>query len=86
MVATISVSQDKAPQNSSWKDDLINLLKHPYFAPSLQVFFLFLYLVIGCSYYYSVESWSVGTTLWFTVVTITTVGKVSLFAIKLSIY
>jgi hypothetical protein len=59
-------------RNTVW---IAKLIKNPSFRNFMKFFLLLLYLTVGCLYYTHKEGWTPGTTIFFSLVTITTVGK-----------
>lgn len=56
------------------------LLRTKYFLPILYASMFFLYFIIGAAVYGELEGWSVGTSIWFGIVTMATVGNCNLNA------
>eukprot|EP01031_Cornospumella_fuschlensis_P025913 gene25913-31296_t len=48
--------------------------KNPYYASARSITILLAYFIIGCASYYALEGWPVGTSVGFTIVSITTIG------------
>ncbi|RYH30396.1 two pore domain potassium channel family protein [archaeon] len=48
--------------------------KNPYYATARNITILLLYFTVGCASYYALEGWPIGTSVGFTIVSITTIG------------
>jgi hypothetical protein len=62
----------KKDKNTIW---LAKLIKNPTFRNLLKIGILIFYFLIGCVYYDQKEGWTIGTTVFFSIVTMTTVGS-----------
>lgn len=69
-----SSSVDHKPRLNTPYEVFQETMKNYWVKIGIQTFFLFLFFLVGCSYYHHVEGWSVGTCIMFTFVTISTVG------------
>ena len=66
----------KANPKTAW---IAVLLKSSHFWTFLQIAGLILYFVVGVIFYGNHQGWGVGTTMFYTVVTMNTVGMIFIF-------
>lgn len=52
----------------------VQVKKNPYYSSARNISILLLYFTVGCAAYYALEGWPIGTTVGFTIVSITTIG------------
>lgn len=62
----------KSNQNTSW---IASLLRSDLFWGLLKVAAIILYFGVGIAFYTRKQGWGVGSTMFFTIATVTTVGK-----------
>lgn len=74
VIADNSPNADGNPRIVTSMDVMQETLKNYWVRAGAQLLLFFLFFLVGCLFYSSVEGWTVGTCIMFTIVTISTVG------------